>query len=98
MEKNEAQEEHMIKEENICHVYCIEKTRRNTKNENEVNILRQIYLVGEKKNREAKGEEERRKKGEKYFEKKNIWSAEKKKNRGGKKENSWRRKINAEST
>ena len=50
----------MIKEENICHMYCIEKTRRRTKNENEVNILRQIYLVGEKKNREAKGE--RRKK------------------------------------
>ena len=62
MEKNETQEEHMIKEENICHMYCIEKTRRRTKNENEVNILRQIYLVGEKKNREAKGEEERRKK------------------------------------
>ena len=62
MKKNEAQEEHMIKEENICHMYCIEKTRRRTKNENEVNILRQIYLVGEKKNREAKGEEERRKK------------------------------------
>ena len=52
----------MIKEENICHMYCIEKTRRRMKNENEVNILRQIYLVGEKKNREAKGEEERRKK------------------------------------
>ena len=59
MEKNEAQEEHMIKEENICHMYCIEKTRRRTKNENEVNILRQIYLVGEKKNREAKGEGKR---------------------------------------
>ena len=36
MEKNKAQEEHMIKEENICHMYCIEKTRRRTKNENEV--------------------------------------------------------------
>ena len=36
MEKNEAQEEHVINEENICHMYCIEKTRRRTKNENEV--------------------------------------------------------------
>ena len=53
MEKNEAQEEHMIKEENICHMNCIEKTRRRMKNENEVNILSQIYFVGEK-NREGK--------------------------------------------
>ena len=58
---------------------CIEKTRRRMKNENEVNILRQIYFVGEKKNGEGK-------RG-KYFEKENISFVEGKNNgerKGGK--------------